>query len=110
MPRSDEVVTRVAMPELYVDRFDDILKEMSALHNRKGADYGGENDPYANVRASADFGVPPWVGALIRLNDKITRLKSFIRQGKLQNESALDSIQDIAVYAVIMRILYEEQQ
>lgn len=93
----------------YYDRFDDILTEMSLLHNKKGHDYGGANDPYANVRASAEFGVDPWIGALVRMNDKITRLKSFIRQGNLVNESAVDSIQDIAVYAVIMRILYEEQ-
>lgn len=93
----------------YHDRFDEVLQQMSALHSRKGADYGGVNDPYANVRASAEFGVDPWCGALIRLNDKITRLKAFIRNGNLKNESALDSIRDIAVYGVIMQILYEEQ-
>lgn len=95
--------------EAYHDRFDEILQEMSTLHNRKGQDYGGVNDPYANVRASQEFGVDPWVGALIRLNDKITRLKSFIRNGNLVNESVIDSITDIAVYAVIMRVLYDEQ-
>lgn len=94
----------------YHDRFDEVLKSMSELHARKGADYGGENDPYANVRASAEFGVPPWIGALIRLNDKITRLKNFIRRGELMNESALDSIRDIAVYGVIMELLYTEEQ
>jgi len=91
------------------DPFDRILDEMSALHNKKGKDYGGATDPYANVRASAEFGVAPWIGALIRLNDKITRLKSFIRRGELVNESALDSIRDVAVYAVIMQVLYEEE-
>lgn len=93
----------------YVDRFGEICDDMIALHNQKGADYGSGTDPYANVRASEEFGVPAWIGALIRMNDKITRLKSFIRQGKLVNESAFDSIRDIAVYAIIMRILYEEQ-
>ena len=95
---------------MYHDRFDEILTEMSALHNKKGADYGSDADPYANVRASAEFGVEPWVGALIRLNDKITRLKSYTRRGVLENESAADSIKDIAVYAVIMQILYDEQE
>ena len=91
------------------DPFDSILAEMSELHNKKGKDYGGATDPYANVRASQEFGVDPWVGALIRLNDKITRLKSFIRRGELANESALDSIRDVAVYGVIMQVLYREQ-
>lgn len=92
----------------YHDRFDEILAEMSRLHSKKGADYGSGTDPYANVRASQEFGIPPWIGALVRLNDKITRLKSFIRNGNLQNESVEDSIRDIQVYAVIMQILYEE--
>lgn len=107
-PNSD---TGIGAPgPVYYDRFEDICREMVALHNKKGADYGAVNDPYANVRASEEFGVPPWVGALIRLNDKITRLKSYIRNGGLANESAQDSIQDIAVYAVIVRILFDEAQ
>jgi hypothetical protein len=92
----------------YVDRFEDITNQMVALHNKKGADYGSGTDPYANVRASQEFGIAPWIGALVRLNDKITRLKSFIRNGNLQNESVEDSIRDIQVYSVIMQILYEE--
>ena len=107
--RSDDQDTRENTTG-YVDRFDEVLAEMSALHSKKGADYGGTNDPYANVRASAEFGIAPWVGALVRLNDKITRLKSFLRRGKLENESVEDSIQDIAVYAIIMRILYDERE
>ena len=91
------------------DPFDAVLKQMSDLHAKKGQDYGSGSDPYANVRASQEFGVPPWIGALIRLNDKITRLKSFIRRGELANESAVDSIRDVAVYAVIMQVLYEEE-
>lgn len=92
----------------YVDPFAAICQEMIDLHTKKGADYGREGDPYANVRASEAFGVQPWVGALIRLNDKIVRLQSFIAKGRLENESVEDSIKDIAVYAVIMRILYDE--
>ena len=113
MPTVTEAVLSTAAvssgPEPYYDRFDDILEEMSKLHNKKGLDYGAVNDPYANVRGSTAFGIDAWVGALVRLNDKIVRLQSFIRNGKLANESVEDSIQDIAVYAVIMRILYDEQ-
>jgi hypothetical protein len=92
----------------YVDRFDEILASMSALHNKKGQDYGSAGDPYANVRASQEFGCPPWVGAIIRMNDKLTRIKSFLRKGGLANESLRDSLEDLGVYAVIARVLYEE--
>lgn len=90
-------------------RFHDLLGEMAALHDRKQSDYSAAADPFANVRASQEWGIPPWIGALVRLNDKVTRLKSFARRGSLANESAEDSMLDIAVYALIALILYREQ-
>lgn len=90
-------------------RFHELVKEIAELHDRKQADYGAGDDPFANVRASEEFGVASWVGALIRLNDKITRLKAFAQRGSLANESAADSMQDIAVYALIALVLYEQE-
>ena len=90
-------------------RFDGILEELKAMHDRKQQDYGTDGDPLANVRASQEFGVKPWVGSLIRMNDKVTRLKSFIRKGRLTNESVEDSLIDIAVYSIINLVLYREE-
>lgn len=85
-----------------------ILGEMEALHEKKSADYGLGKDTLANVRASEDFGIPAWVGAALRMNDKMIRLKAFAQKGSLQNESVEDSLQDIAAYAIIALILYRE--
>jgi hypothetical protein len=90
-------------------RFHELVQEIVALHDRKQADYGADDDPFANVRSSKEWGVPAWVGALIRLNDKVHRLKSFARKGSLANESAEDSMRDIAVYALIALVLYEQE-
>src|SRR6266487_2578430 len=49
-------------------RFRAVLDELQAMHDRKSADYGRDEDPYANVRASEDWGIPGWVGALVREN------------------------------------------
>lgn len=89
-------------------RFHAILAELGALHDRKQADYGLPGDPLANLRASTGWSVPAWVGALIRLNDKVQRLQAFARRGTLVNEGAVDSLNDIAVYAILARILLEE--
>jgi hypothetical protein len=89
-------------------RFHALLDEIGALHAVKQRDYGADHDPYANVRASQRFGVEPWVGALIRLNDKVERLARFAQRGNLANESAEDSMLDIAVYALISLVLYRE--
>lgn len=100
-------IERIQLRHPVSQRFHDILHELGALHDRKAKDYGRDEDPLANVRASEDFGVPAWTGALIRLNDKVRRLQTFAAKGELANESAIDSMLDIAVYAVIARILYE---
>lgn len=90
-------------------RFHQLLKEMGELHSKKSADYGQAQDPFANVRAAREFGIPPWLGAVLRMNDKVTRIKSFAQKGKLENESLEDSLLDIAVYSMIALILYREE-
>lgn len=87
-----------------------ILDEMRELHQRKAADYGRGQDPFANVRASAEFGIPAWVGVMVRAGDKLHRVKSFIHNGSLKNESLEDSLQDLAAYAIIALVLFREQQ
>jgi len=89
-------------------RFHEILAELGKLHDRKQADYGRDDDPFANVRASEEWGARGWVGAMIRANDKVRRLQSLLRNGNLANESAEDSLRDIAVYAVIALVLFEQ--
>lgn len=89
-------------------RFHELVQEIAELHDRKQMDYGSDSDPFANVRASEEWGIAGWVGALVRLNDKVQRLKSFARKGSLANESAEDSMRDIAVYALIALVLYEQ--
>lgn len=85
-----------------------VLADAAALHVKKGQDYGSDADPFANVRASEDFGIPGWIGCVMRANDKMRRLQSFARKGTLANESALDSITDNVVYFAIAAVLYRE--
>lgn len=90
-------------------RFHDILKELGALHDAKQADYGRENDPFANVRGTTEWGVPAWVGAMVRANDKVKRLQNLATKGSLSNEAAEDSFKDLAVYSIIGLVLFEEE-
>ncbi|MCC6743441.1 MAG: DUF1599 domain-containing protein [Acidobacteria bacterium] len=90
-------------------RFHELLAEAGLLHDRKQADYGAGSDPFANVRASTEWGIPAWVGAMVRLSDKVRRLQSLATKGHLVNEAALDSFMDIAVYALIAHVLYEQE-
>ncbi len=90
-------------------RFHDILKKLGELHDKKQRDYGTDADPFNNIRASAkEWGIPAWVGAMLRATDKVRRLQKFADAGELANESVIDAFDDLAVYAVIARVMYEE--
>jgi hypothetical protein len=93
------------------DPFRTVVERLVDLHNCKTQDYGSNDDPYANIRGGAKaLGLAPWIGAHVRLNDKTFRLNKFARDEKLANESARDSMEDQAVYAIIELILFEEEQ
>jgi len=84
------------------------LLHCADLHDQKQRDYGSDSDPFANVRASADWGIEPWIGAMNRAGDKFKRLQLFARTGTLANEGVLDSFDDLIVYAGIAKVLYLE--
>jgi Nucleotide modification associated domain 1 len=90
--------------------FFQILEELSEMHQKKGRDYGTTNDPLANVRASTTWGVPSWVGTMIRANDKVIRLQNAAKGSTLINEGIEDSLLDLASYAIIALALYREEQ
>ena len=89
--------------------FTKILTEIQEMHDKKQSDYGREGDPFANVRASEDFGIPGWVGCMTRAHDKMVRLQKAARGGKMTNESVEDSLLDLAVYTIIALVLRREE-
>lgn len=97
-------------------RFHDVLDGWKAMHDRKQLDYGNDSDPFYNVRASEAFGIPAWVGAVLRASDKMRRLERAARQVlagetvNMANESLIDSFDDLGVYSGIARVLFEEEQ
>ena len=86
------------------------LKEIYTLHLKKSQDYGNANDPYANIRASEEWGVEGWKGALIRQGDKQKRLQNAAKGVALTNESIRDSLLDGATYGIIALVLYDEMK
>jgi len=90
--------------------FQDILDELNAMQERKGKDYGSGTDPLANLIDSTQWGIAPWINTMLRANDKMARIKSFVRRGKLENEKVEDSLVDLAVYTIHALRLYREEQ
>lgn len=90
--------------------FYQVLEEAARMHDRKARDYGTDEDPLANVRASEDFGIPAWLGTIVRGNDKVRRLMAYAKNGTLANEGVEDAMLDLLVYAGLALVLYRESQ
>lgn len=93
-------------------KFFDLCDRLKAMHASKSKDYGcpSGTDPLANIRNGAKFvGIPSWRAAMVRLSDKVTRLATFNATGKLQHESVIDTLEDLASYSLLALLLYQEE-
>ena len=81
----------------YVENsFNDICSKIMELHERKNKDYGNAADA-----SFKEFGIVSYV---IRLNDKLNRLKSLTKPGatmEVKDESIIDTLKDLAAYSIM---------
>lgn len=100
-----QVGTPHGHPEFYK-----LLDQMAELHSKKNHDYSGDEDPLKNLKAARRLGVSPFLGVLVRLQDKWSRLEQFIKTGILEvkTEKIEDTLMDNAVYSLLAIILLRE--
>jgi len=99
------LVIKVPLPDHVLPRDHDLFMEAAsklgenfALFMRKHMDYGPRN--------ISDFGE---LGVLVRLNDKVQRLRNLLLNKKEpENEAVYDSWRDIANYGLIGQLLNME--
>lgn len=91
--------------------FVQLLDEMRRLHESKSADYGSESDPLANIRQGAEFvNIEHWRGCMVRIADKVQRLRTYCRTGRLVHEGVRDTLMDLAAYSLLAIVLFDEGQ
>ena len=90
-------------------RFLALLDQLRSMHLAKSSDYGDEADIYANYREAIDLGVKPSLGVFIRMADKWKRIKKWANGGTLKNEGVVDSLLDLASYALGAVVMIEEE-
>lgn len=95
-------------------RFHQLLEELAKLHDAKNADYAGEEgDPFRNFRKAEMLGISASTGCLVRMGDKWSRIESLVNKGeedrKVKDESLVDTVKDLAVYALIWICLREQE-
>ena len=89
-----------------------IHDEIKELHKTKGADVGTPGDPLANLRASANYGVAPWIHCAIQCDENLRRIQAFLRRGDLKDKDCQieNAMIDLANFAMLGLALYREQR
>ena len=107
MPK--ETSAEVSLRHPTSQRFLDLLEEMRLLHQSKSADYGSQTDPLANIRQGAEFvNIEPWRGCMVRIADKIQRLRTYCQTGRLVHEGVRDTLLDLSAYSLLAIVLFDE--
>lgn len=97
--------------ELFKMHEDTCAKALATM-KKKNHDYAESSDPFQNFKGSTVFTIPPVVGVLLRVQDKMQRINTFARKGELavKNESVDDAIEDVINYMILIKGLIEEEK
>ena len=94
---------------------DETCKACRIIMEKKNSDYtGGKNatDIFANFNASKILDIHPVQGLLLRVIDKIQRIRSFTNDRELSvpNETVEDACDDIVNYAILAKAMLMEER
>lgn len=93
----------MGMGERRNPEFEDILKEMLEIHNKKSHDYAMDTNVYSNFEfAASTAGVKVIQTFLVLIGVKLARLGQLIAGKEPKNESLSDTLLDLCTYCVIM--------
>lgn len=88
-----------------------LLDDMKDLHRKKNAGYAGDSDdPWANFRECALFGIKVENGIITRMSDKWSRIRSLWKNpdNEQVEEAIEDTLMDLAAYALILICIMRE--
>ena len=94
---------------------DETCKTCRVIMEKKNSDYTGgrgATDPFANFNASKILNIHPVQGLLLRVIDKIQRIRSFTNDRELSvpNETVEDACDDIVNYAILAKAMLMEER
>lgn len=96
----------------FLSRLEELYKNNVEISRAKNADYAGPDDPFLNFRVCEALGIPAEVGLVVRMSDKLARISNLIKPGRIaqvKDESSLDTLADLANYAMILHMYLENK-
>jgi len=104
-PPSAREILKKEYPTIY-NGYQSIIDEQFELFARKHLDYGMHNVSAGTNLENSDEVEFAMTGLWYRLSDKINRWKNMIISGrKAQNETLIDTFQDITNYGIIAQLV-----
>ncbi len=104
-PPSAREILKKEYPTIY-NGYQSIVDEQFELFARKHLDYGMHNVSAGTNLENSDEVEFAMTGLWYRLSDKINRWKNMIISGrKAQNESLIDTFQDVTNYGIIAQLV-----
>ena len=104
-PPSAKEILKEEYPTIY-RAYQEIVDEQFELFARKHLDYGMHNVSAGTNLENTDEVEFAMTGLWYRLSDKINRWKNMIISGrKAQNESLIDTFQDVTNYGIIAQLV-----
>jgi len=100
-------------PAQFDDFFYELIPEIRDLLNKKRHDYTVDGGSiFANFQQSEEFGVGTLVSICIRIGDKVQRLKSYCKNGKLlvAEETVMDTFIDLIGYCILALAFIKSEQ
>jgi hypothetical protein len=99
------------MSSSYNPHFEQLLKDMLELHERKGHDYARDENPYSNFEeAAAEAGTDVNTVFKVMVGIKNARIRELERAGKSpKNEALLDSYMDGLMYRALQLSFLRKQ-
>lgn len=96
----------------FLARLEQLYADNVEISRRKNSDYANDQDPLQNFRVCEALGIPAEIGLIVRMSDKLMRVTNLVKPGRetmVKDESVLDTLSDLANYAMILRILLEQK-
>jgi hypothetical protein len=92
---------------------EETCTECREIMRRKNHDYANASgDPFSNFRIAESYGVHPAIGILLRMTDKLQRIRTFVSAGELKvsGETVDDACDDLVNYAILIKGMLREQR
>lgn len=106
---SAKEILKKEYPTIY-NAYKEIVDEQLELFAKKHLDYGMGNVAAGTQLVNDEEKEFAMTGLWYRLSDKINRWKNIILTGrKTQNETLIDTFQDITNYGIISQIVYKDK-